>query len=303
MPGPRAAARVPLSRGALLAVASAVAYGSLAVLVKLAYGEGWNVPSLLTARFGLAALTVLPFALAQPFHRRGFAAGLAVGALGYAGTTALYFPSLLYLPAAVSAFLLYLAPVLVAVLSWFLLREPLGPRIAVALAVALAGLAILSSGAWRGSLSPVGVALAIGSAVAFSFTVIASRRLTTSLPWAQSSLAVCLGACASYLAFSLATRQLSVPTSTAGLLYAFGIGTLATGVALSLFMAALPRIGASRTALISTLEPVSTLVIAAIVLPEAPSWTGIVGGLLITLAAAIVALERGEDIIAPAGPE
>lgn len=286
-----------MSRGALLAASSAVAYGSLAVLVKLAYVEGWNVPSLLVARFGLAALTILPFALRQPFSRRGMWGGLLVGAVGYAGTTALYFPSLQHLPAAVSSFLLYLAPVFVALLAWAMLREPLGARGWIALGLALAGLAILSSGAWRGALSPLGIGLAIGSAVMYSITVIASRRLVIDTPWAQSSLWVCVGAFLTYLAFSLATQQLRVPPSTAGIAYAVGIGTLATGVALSLFFAALAHIGASRTAVISTLEPVSTLLIGAVVLLEAPGWTGIVGGLLITAGAAVVAAARGEEVL------
>lgn len=291
-PRPRVRARVKVSRGAMLAAASAVAYGALVVLAKLAYAEGWNVPSLLAARFGLAALTILPFALRQRYSARAAVAGFVVGAIGYAGTTALYFPSFHYLPAAVSSFLLYLSPMLVALLSWLLLREPLGGEGRAGLVIALAGLAILSSGAWTGELPAVGVALALGSAVVFAFTVVASRRLVAETPWAQASLWVCLGACASYLAFSTATGQLRVPPSAWGIAYAVGIGTLATGVALSLFFMALERVGASRTAVISTLEPVSTLILAAVFLAEIPGVAGVVGGLLIVVAAALIATQE-----------
>src|SRR5581483_11322663 len=260
----------PATEGALLAAASAVAYGSLGVLTKLAYAEGWNVPSLLAARFGVAALVVLPFALARRGPWRGFGAGFLVGALGYASTTALYFPSIRLLPAALASFLLYLAPPIVAVL-------------------ALGGLALMASGAATGEASGLGVLLAVGSAVAYALTTLASRRVAGALHWTRASLAVALGAFASYLAFSLATRQLAIPRSPAGLLDALGIGTLAGGVALSLFMMALPRIGASRTSVISTLEPVSTLALGAFVLGEVPGWLGLLGGLLIVVAAALVA--------------
>ncbi|MFP5380537.1 MAG: hypothetical protein ACLGHP_12475, partial [Vicinamibacteria bacterium] len=89
-----------LSTGALLAGGSALAYGSLAVLAKLAYAEGWNVPSLLAARFGVAALALAPF-IAGGGAWRGFGGAFLLGAVGYATTTALYFPSLRLLPAAV----------------------------------------------------------------------------------------------------------------------------------------------------------------------------------------------------------
>lgn len=275
--------------GVLLAAASAITYGSLGVFVKLAYAEGWNVPSLLTARFLFASLTILPFALWAGGSWRGVVPALLLGALGYASTTAFYFPSLRYLPAAVASFLLYLSPVLVALLSWILLRERLGWTGMAALGLALAGLAVLASGAATGALSPLGVLLAAGSAVAFAVTTVLSRPVAQRMPWARLSLGVCLGAFASYLTFSLATRQLEVPASARGALYAVAIGVLATGLPLSLFMAALARIPAAQASVVSTLEPVSTLLLAAVFISEVPGWTGIVGGLLIVSGAALVA--------------
>lgn len=287
-----------LSKGALLAIGSAVAYGSLGVFTRLAYGEGWNTPSLLVARWLLAGLVILPFALRETGSWRGFGGGFLLGAVGYAATTALYFPSIRHLPVALASFLLYLAPVFVALLSWFFFRERLGVRGLAALALALAGLALLAAGAFTGELSPTGVLLASGSAVTYAATVVLSRRVVQDLSWTRSALAVCAGAFATYLAFSLATRQLAAPLSAPGLLYALGIGTLATGLALSLFFAAIARIGASRTALLSTLEPVSTLVLAALFIQEIPTWTGVLGGALILVAAAAVAGAHAEETTA-----
>lgn len=286
-----------ISTGALLAGGSALTYASLAIFVVLAYGEGWNVPSILVARFLLASLVLLPVALAQGGGWRGFGGGLLVGALGFAGTTALYFPSLMHLPVAVASFLLYLAPVLVALLSWAFLKERVTRRVLWALVLAIVGLAVLSSGALGGALSPFGILLAAGSAVTYSFTVLGGRLLTKDLPWARAALGTCLGALGSYLVYCLATDSLAVPASTPGYLYALGIGVLATGIPLSLFYAALPRIGASRTSLVLTLEPVGTLILGAIFLGQIPAWTGLLGGILILGAAALVA--TGEEEAPP----
>jgi drug/metabolite transporter (DMT)-like permease len=295
----RAAGRVPrLSTGALLAAGSALAYGSLAVLAKLAYAEGWNVPSLLAARFGVAALVLAPFALRGGGSWRAFGGAFLLGAVGYATTTALYFPSLRLLPAAVASFLLFLAPAFVAVLSRVFLKERLGARGYAALALALGGLALISAGAFTGALSPLGVVLATGSAVSYSVAVLLGRVVVRELPWMRAAFGTCLGAFATYLVVSLATGRLVVPPSAPGIAYAVAIAVVATAVALALFYAALTRIGASRTSLVSTLEPASTLVFAAIVLLETPSWASVAGGALILAAAALVALE-GEE--APVG--
>jgi len=279
----------PATEGAILAAASAIAYGALGVLAKVAYHEGWNVPSLLVARFGLAALVLAPLAWRRRGSARSLGASFLVGAVGYAGTTALYFPSIRLLPAALAAFLLYLAPPIVALVSYFAFHERLGWRGALALALALAGLALLSAGAFTGEASPLGVLLAAGSAFVYAGSTLASRRAAQDAPWPWVSFGVACGAASTYVVFSLATGQLSFPASRTGLLAALGIGTLAGGVALALFMAALPRIGASRTSVISTLEPVSTLVLAAVFLGDVPGALGIAGGMLIVAAAALVA--------------
>lgn len=282
----------PGVKGAILAAASAVAFGSLGVLTKVAYAEGWNIPTLLVVRFAIAALVILPLALVRRGSWRVFGLAFLVGAVGYAGTTAFYFPSLRLLPAAVSSFLLYLSPPLVAILSYALFRERLGLRGAFAIVLALAGLLMLAAGAFTGALSMTGVLLALGSAVVFAGTSVAARQVAGDAPWPWVSMAVAAGACASYLVFALATGQLDVPASPRGLLAALGIGTIAGGLAISLFMAALPLAGASRTSVISTLEPVSTLILAAIVLAEVPDAWGIGGGLLVVAAAALVALDQ-----------
>lgn len=290
--------RVRPSQGALLAVASAVAYGSLGVFARLAYGEGWNVPSLLVARWLFAALFILPFALAEGGSWRGFGGGFLLGAFGYAATTGLFFPSMRYLPVALASFLLYLAPIFVAILSWFLFRERLGWRGTISLALALLGLALLAAGAFTGELSLLGVLLASASAVTYAVSVVVSRRVVRGISWKRASLAVCTGALCSYVVFSVATGQLAVPRSVPGIVYAVGLGVLATGVALSLFFAALARLGASRTAVILTLEPVSTLVLAAVFIAEVPTRTGVLGGLLIVAGAALVASAQDDETVA-----
>ena len=89
---------------------------------------------------------------------------------------------------------------------------------------------------------------------------------------------------------AVAMGGLEAPPSAPGVVYALLIGSLAAGLALSLFFLALDRIGASRTSIVSTLEQASTLVFAGFVLEEWPGAAGVVGGTLIAAGALLVAL-------------
>jgi drug/metabolite transporter (DMT)-like permease len=67
-----------------------------------------------------------------------------------------------------------------------------------------------------------------------------------------------------------------------------GIALFPTMVAISLFMAGLPRVGAARAALMSTVEPVITVVLAVVLLGDRLSAIQVVGGVLVLLAVIIV---------------
>jgi drug/metabolite transporter (DMT)-like permease len=72
-------------------------------------------------------------------------------------------------------------------------------------------------------------------------------------------------------------------------------------VAFSLTFAALSRIGASQTAVVMTLEAVSTVVLAALVLGESVSVGQACGGLAVIGAAAVIAWARATESTADRG--
>jgi drug/metabolite transporter (DMT)-like permease len=72
-----------------------------------------------------------------------------------------------------------------------------------------------------------------------------------------------------------------------------GIVIVCTVLAVSLFLAGLERLGPVRASVYSTLEPPTTLVLAATLLGEPVTWVRVAGGLLIL--GAVVLLARGES--------
>ena len=71
-----------------------------------------------------------------------------------------------------------------------------------------------------------------------------------------------------------------------------GIVTLATLVPVSLFLLGVSRVGDTNAALLSTLEPIATALLAAWAFGEHLGFWSLIGGALILLATVVVVLGR-----------
>lgn len=255
-------------KGVLAVLASALAFGGLGVAGKLAYDAGASPENLLLVRFAVASLVLAPFAwrplVATPW--RAVLAGAALGGFGFGGTAYLYFLALALLPAGLTSFLLYLTPVFVALFSRIFIGERLGLRGVAALLLALLGLAFLTLGG-TSSINLVGAALALGGAVLYGATLTASRRVLRGMAPLPYALAYCIGAGLFVLPFALASGTPLPPVEA--MPSVIFIGVVATAAAIGLLFVGIPLVGASRAALISTLEPVLTVFSGVLILGEA----------------------------------
>ena len=140
--------------GPLLCLLSAAGFGAMAIFGKLAYDAGVEVGDLLLVRFALAAALLLAVAAAtgalRGLPRRSVLAGLAMGAIGYATQSGLYFNALERMDASLLALILYVYPALVLVGAVALGRERASVRRVAALLIALAGTALVLAGAASG---------------------------------------------------------------------------------------------------------------------------------------------------------
>src|SRR5687767_3244477 len=129
--------------GALLCILSAAGFGAMAIFGKLAYDEGVEVGELLLVRFALAALALMTVAVARGalrgLPRGAVPAALALGAVGYATQSGLFFSALERMDASLLALVLYTYPVLVCVVAVLLGRERASARRTGALVVASTG--------------------------------------------------------------------------------------------------------------------------------------------------------------------
>lgn len=273
--------------GVLLIALSASAFGAMAIFARYAYEAGADVYGLLTVRFTLAAV-----ALAAVMRLRGIGlppwprvmALAAMGGIGYVGQSFCYFSALNHAQASLVALLLYLYPLFVTILAAVFLKEKLtGPAIA-ALVLCSLGAGLTVGG---GEGSALGIALGVAAAVIYSIYIVVGARVTAGVNAMATTTVVCTAAALVYGTLSvlrtLAGSPPAFPATAGGWLAMLAIALLSTVLAIITFFAGLQRLGAAQASMLSTLEPVVTVVLAAALLGEHIGGTQAAGGALILL--------------------
>lgn len=269
------------------------------IFAKLAYADGVDLQTLLFLRFALAGVLMASFMFAQglPWPRgRNLWLLIGMGAVGYAGQAFCYFSALQYASAGLTALLLYLYPVIVTLVSTVLARRRLSRLRAFAVLSAMTGTALAVGGSLDGSL--LGIALGIGAALIYSVYILIGERVTEEEGAIVSATVVMLSGAAVYGLVLLGNGS-ALPASATGWLAVAAIALFCTVLAIVGFFAAMERLGSADAATLSTLEPLVTVLLAAVFLDEGIGGWQALGGAII-LCAVIVLARSGTANLAPA---
>ena len=280
--------------GTVFVIASAVAFGAMAIFARFAMRDGADTTGLLAVRFAIAAgfLIALGALLRLRWPRgRDLAILLALGGIGYAAQAASFFTALSLAPAGLVALLLYLNPAIVAALAAVRGQERLTRRSVAAIAIALTGLLLTLWPTLSGDsagVHPAGVALGVLAALVYAVYIVASAGVASRVDPLAMSTVVIASAGLAFGAVAL-VRGASLPQSAIGWAATVAIALVSTVAAITLFFAGLRRIGPTRASTLSTIEPVVTVALAALVLDERIASIQLGGGALILVAAVLLA--------------
>ncbi|MEO9048766.1 MAG: DMT family transporter [Candidatus Dormiibacterota bacterium] len=274
-----------------MVLVSATAFGSLAIFAKLGYAAGLGTEQLLAFRFLFAAIGMWLLAMVtgqSPLRlsRRQLATLLGLGAIVYTGQSLTYFIALRSLPASLVVLIAYIYPSLVVVAGWLFLRRSVSAWHGVALAGSFLGVALLVGGA-RFQLSWA-LVFAIASPTIYTGYILIGERVMSSVPAVGASAVIMSGAAAAFCLLAALNHELVPPRNASGWTVAIGIALFPTMIAISLFLAGLPRIGAARAALLSTWEPVVTVLLAVAILGDRLSAVQVIGGVFVLLSVIVV---------------
>ena len=270
-----------------MVVGAAAAFATLTIFGKLAFASGLGTEQLLAFRFvlGAAGMWGLAFLVGQsPLRlKRDQVVGLLVlGAVLYAGQALTYFIALRSLPASLCVLILYIYPSLVLISGRLFLHRPVSVWRALSLLASFTGVALLVGGT-RFQLATE-LVFAFASPVLFTIFFFVGERVMAAAPPVAATAVMLSGTAAVMCVVAALSGQLTLPAT--GLQWGLGVAIviMPTMVAISLFLAGLPRTGAGLAAVLSTVEPVVTLVLAFLVLGDRFTALQAAGAALVLLA-------------------
>ncbi len=290
--------------GSALCIASAIAFGAMAIFGKLAYDAGVGVLTLLFVRFTIAAPVLWIAALrrreAFAGPRRPLLAALALGAVGYALQAGLYFAALARMDASLLSMLLYTFPAMVTAAAIALGRETASRRRTGALLVSSGGLALVLLGAGSGAFDWLGAALALGAALTYTAYILVSDHVGGGIDALPLSALITTGAAITFGLAGAATGSIDTGFAGEGWLWLASIAIVSTVTPITLFFAGLRRVGPSTAAILSTLEPPTTVALAFLVFGESLTLLQLAGAALVLGAAVSLNLRAARPETLPA---
>jgi drug/metabolite transporter (DMT)-like permease len=279
-------------RGRLYVAAAAVAWSTAGLFQRELTVD---LATQLAGRAFFAVLAILAFVALAERGRvvRGFLAigraGLVMAAL-MAISSGAFIAALNYTSVANVLFLQALAPVLAAVFGTFV-GERVSRRTWIAIAVAVAGVALMVGGPSRPS--PTGLALSLLMSVSFAATIVITRH--------QRQVSMAPATCLSQAAVFVCAAPFASASSIGGedLALLAGLGITQIGLGLIFLSIGARLIPAAEVALITLLEIVLGPLWVWLALGERPGTTTLIGGAIVLGAVAIQAIGEPEEPSVP----
>lgn len=299
----QAVAQGSSTRGLLLIVLAAVLWGTVGVAIKALYGLADTNPlSIGFFRLAIAVpalfwacwltLGVRMFRVAW----RDLALMLLLGAM-MALYQVCYFGAIAQVGVAIAVLItLCIAPVLVALLSLWLFREKLTPKLILALTFALSGTALFVDfqphGGAQGN-AVIGVLLALGSAFGYAVITLCSRTLARRYHPLQS-LTIGFGTGAMILLpFAIANGVVNYPV--VGWVLLLYLGLVPTVLAYVLFLSGMRYTTATVASITTLLEPMTSTLLAWLFFKEQLTLLGLLGGILLLGAIVLLFTDSQKD--------
>lgn len=272
-------------KGVLYIVLSAVCFGIIPILAKLAYKGGASTFTVLSLRFTFASLMLLYYILYNKIslkvNKKQFLILMMLGAGGFAGTSLTLFLSYNYISSGLATNILFTHPAIVTILSVFIYKEKIYFKKIMALVLSILGVFVLV-GFKSTSFNMTGFLFASISSLIYSFYVLgASIKEIKNLDSYVTSFYISISCGVVMTLSGLATNNLSFEMNFYSLICIILLAFISTVIALKTFMSGIKIIGPSKSAILSTIEPIISLILGCIILKETVNIQIIIGSVMI----------------------
>lgn len=279
-------------KGTICGVVAAVSYGTNPLGALFLYGEGINAHSVLFYRFLLAGVVLAMWMLArrESFHvtKRELSILCMLGVL-FAISSLSLFISFHYMDAGVASTLLFVYPVMVAVMMAVFFREKVSRVTVFSILLALTGIGLLYQGDGGSTLSTAGVLLVMLSSFSYALYIIVVNKSSLTMSPVKLTFYVLFFCVLTVGAHSLLETKDHVQWLTTPAMWGFALmlALVPTVISLVMMVIAVQLIGSTPTAIMGALEPLTAVVIGITVFGESFTMR-LAAGIALILAAVIL---------------
>ncbi len=283
--------------GIVCAVLSAVCYGTNPFGALPLYQEGVNTSTVLAHRFGLAVilLAVVMLAKSENFKmtRQEFKVLFSLGIL-FAASSITYYQSFHFMDAGIASTILFVYPVMVAVIMAVFFKERVTVVAVIAIVMSLVGILLLYKGGPGATISVVGIILCVLSSLAYAVYIVVVNQSSIRMSSFKVTFYAMLVCEITLVLYSFTSPELYLQflPSPRAWFYACWLSIVPTILSLVFMTIAVHSVGATPTAILGALEPLTAVTIGVLVFGETLTPRLVVGILFILFAVMMVVLGR-----------
>ena len=285
------------SIGILCAILSAVCYGTNPFGALPLYEEGVNTATVLAHRFGLAVILLAVIMIIKRIDfkvtRREFKVLFSLGVL-FAASSITYYQSFHFMDAGIASTILFVYPVMVAVIMALFFKEKVTSMTVMAIVLSLVGIGLLYKGGAGVSLSVIGIVLCILSSLAYAIYIIVVNQSDIKMSSFKVTFYAMLVCEITLILYSFTSPELylHVLPSPRAWSFAVWLSIVPTILSLVFMTVAVNHVGATPTAILGALEPLTAVTIGVIIFGETLTPRLIVGILFILFAVMLVVIGK-----------
>ena len=283
-----------LSRNAIIGypagIVTGITYGLNPLFAKPLMNNGASTEAILFFRYGIAVVLLGAFLLLKKesfrinFRQAGVLLGLG---LLYTASSAFLFEAYKYIASGLATTLVFLFPVMVAIIMVFLKVVPSWP-VWLSIAATFAGVMIMTGGTGTEAIDPTGIWFSIASAFVYAlFIVIINRsKAISSIPNSLLTFyALSVGTVFFLTRCGLSGAELLTGLD-GGMAWAnlLGLAILPTIVSTASLAVATRNIGATKASVLGVFEPITAILVGTLVFGEELT-PNIIAGILISIVA------------------
>lgn len=277
--------------GTICGILAAVFYGTNPLGALKLYEQGMNTNSVLFSRFSMAWIIISIILIIRKENlkvtKREFGTLTALGLLFTASSMTLYF-SFHYIAAGVASTLLFTYPIMTAVIMGLFFKEKAGFKTIIAIVLSLVGVLLLYWSDAGGALDTLGVILVLVSALTYAIYIIVVNRCPLEMSSFKINFYVVLYCAVGMAVFAwLSGQPLRLPHNAVSWFYASWLAVVPATLSLVLMVYASKYVGATPTAILGALEPLTAVLIGIFVFNE-PFGTRLAIGIVLILSAVVI---------------